>query len=135
MKKFDLHNDPKIETGFKIPEGYFENFEAKIMNQLPQQEVKVISLWQRKSVWISSAAAVALVVFGLTLYFNYQSKAALDETTVENYLASNMNADEIMMELDQHDINELEKSIALNDESVESYLSENENNVDVYLNE
>ncbi|ESU20253.1 hypothetical protein FEDK69T_27650 [Flavobacterium enshiense DK69] len=135
MKKFDLHNDKKIETGFKIPENYFEDFEARIMSQLPQKEVKVISLWQRKSVWISSAAAVALVVFGLTFYFNFNSKSSLDDTTVENYLASNMTADELMQELDQHDINELEKSIALNDDSVESYLSENENDIDLYLNE
>ncbi|UOK41901.1 MULTISPECIES: hypothetical protein [Flavobacterium] len=135
MKKFDLHNNKKIETGFKIPENYFEDFEARLMNQLPQQEVKVISLWQRKSVWISSVAAVALVVFGLTFYFNFNSKSSLDDTTIENYLASTVTSYDLMHELDQHDINELEKSIALNDDSVESYLSENENDIDLYLNE
>lgn len=135
MKKFDLHNDPKIETGFKVPEHYFDDFEDRIMQQLPEQEVKVISLWQRRSVWISSVAAVALLAFGLTFYFNYTSKAGLDETTVENYLASNMTSYDLMQELDQNDIQELEKSIALNDDAVESYLSENENDIDLYLNE
>ena len=27
MKRFDLDNDPKIDSGFKIPEDYFEQFE------------------------------------------------------------------------------------------------------------
>jgi hypothetical protein len=45
MKQFDLDNDPKIDSGFRIPENYFEQFEAKIMSQLPEREVKVISLF------------------------------------------------------------------------------------------
>jgi hypothetical protein len=135
MKKFDLHNDPKIETGFKVPEHYFEDFEARLMQQLPEQEVKVISLWQRKSVWISSVAAVALLAFGLTFYFNYNPKGSLDETTVENYLASNMTSYDLIQELDQNDIQELEKTVALNEEAIEHYLSENENEINFYLNE
>lgn len=34
MKNFDLENNDKITTGFKTPENYFEQFEAKMMRQI-----------------------------------------------------------------------------------------------------
>jgi hypothetical protein len=47
MKTFKLENEPKIETGF-ITEHYFENFSIKMMEQLPNNEPKVISIFKRK---------------------------------------------------------------------------------------
>ena len=44
MKTFKLENEPKIESGFKTPEKYFENFSIKMMEQLPANEPKVIWL-------------------------------------------------------------------------------------------
>ena len=48
MKESKLENEPKIESGFKTPDHYFENFSSKIILQLPQEEPKVISIFQKK---------------------------------------------------------------------------------------
>jgi len=124
MKKFDLHNDPKIETGFKIPEHYFENLEDRIMNQLPEPEVKVISLWQRKSVWISGIAAVLVVSLGTWFYFNQQA----NELTVssQEYLAysSDLSTEDIAYHLTDEDITTIEKDLGLYSTETETYVNE-----------
>ena len=55
MKQFDLENNKEIKSGFKVPENYFEQFEAKMMEQISKEkETKVVSLFYRKQVWISA---------------------------------------------------------------------------------
>lgn len=127
MKKFDLHNDPKIETGFKIPENYFENLEDRIMNQLPEPEVKVISLWQRKSVWISGIAAVLVIALGTWFYYNQQANALT--VSSQEYLAysSDLSTEDIAYHLTDEDITTIEKDLDL-------YNSESETYVNEYLN-
>ena len=61
MKTFKLQNEPKIETGFKTPDHYFENFSIKIMEQLPKNEPKVISIFQKRKTLIMMAAAVLVL--------------------------------------------------------------------------
>ncbi|UUC43829.1 hypothetical protein [Flavobacterium cerinum] len=136
MKKFDLQNDPKIGSGFKTPDNYFDRLETQIMEQLPQPKARVIPLWQRSSVWMSSIAATFLLVAGLSIYYNGQrnSVKSLDDTTVETYLQANVNSYDIIQHLDESDIKALEKTIVLNNDAVEAYLSDH-NNLDLYLNE
>ena len=137
MKKFDLHNDPKITSGFKTPDAYFEKSAAEIMAKLPVPESgKVIALPQRKVVWMSGIAASLLLVSGLSVYYfaGTPSTWNLDDAVVESYLQANVNSFDIIQHLDEKDIKELEKSIVLSDDAVESYLSDN-NNLDLYLNE
>lgn len=124
MKKFDLHNDPKIETGFKIPEHYFENLEDRIMNRLPEQKVKVISLWQRKSVWISGMAAVLVVSLGTWFYFNQQSTEF--SVSSQEYLAysNDITTEEIAYHLTDEDITTIEKELGLYDAESETYVNE-----------
>ena len=45
MKKFNLENEPKITSGFTIPDGYFDTFSDKILAQLPKQDPKVVSIF------------------------------------------------------------------------------------------
>ena len=127
MKKFDLHNDPKIETGFKIPENYFENLEYRIMNHLPEPEVKVISLLQRKSVWISGIAAVLVIALGTWFYYNQQANALT--VSSQEYLAysSDLSTEDIAYHLTDEDITTIEKDLDL-------YNSESETYVNEYLN-
>ncbi len=56
MKNFNLENEPKIETGFTIPENYFNDFSEKVMQQLPSEKPKVISLYQSNKNWFLTAA-------------------------------------------------------------------------------
>ncbi|WP_339888883.1 hypothetical protein [uncultured Flavobacterium sp.] len=139
MKDFNLNNE-KIETGFKVPEGYFEQFESKMLNQLVvENEPKVISLWQNKRVWMTSIAAVLLVSIALPIYFsmNNTTTNVVEDETIETYLAMQpvMTNYEIATELTNEDFASLEESLALNDDAVELYLEQNYQNVDLYLNE
>ncbi|WP_165688815.1 hypothetical protein [Flavobacterium sp. A45] len=47
MKIFKLENHTKIETGFKTPENYFENFTAHFLQNLPKEEMskEVIAIY------------------------------------------------------------------------------------------
>ena len=139
MKDFNLNNE-KIETGFKVPEGYFEQFESKMLNQLVvENEPKVISLWQNKRVWMTSIAAVLLVSIALPIYFsmNNTTTSVVEDETIETYLAMQpvMTNYEIATELTNEDFASLEESLALNDDAVALYLEQNYQNIDLYLNE
>jgi hypothetical protein len=61
MKAFKLENEPKIKTGFKTPDHYFDDLSAKILQQINEKEVKVIPIYKRKKV-LSLMAAAAIVI-------------------------------------------------------------------------
>ena len=140
MKPFDIENNEKIETGFKIPANYFEQFEAKMMAQISlEKEMKIVSIFQNKQLWISSIAAAVLLAIGIPVYFTMANETKLDATTIENYLATQKSVG--MIELTKHltddDIEELEVSLGVtiaNTDGIENYLSETEN-LDYILNE
>ena len=140
MKPFDLENKNEIKSGFKVPENYFEQFEAKMMAQIPvEKETKVVSLFYRKQVWISAIAAVFLLAIAIPVYFNMASESNLDASTIENYLAQQQNVGitELSKHLTDEDITAIEKNLSLNEsnpDAVEDYLSESEN-LEYYINE
>ena len=140
MKQFDLENNKEMKSGFKVPENYFEQFEAKMMAQIPvEKETKVVSLFHRKQVWISSIAAVLLLAIAIPVYFNMAKENNLDAGTIEVYLSQQqgIGITELSKHLTDEDIAELENNLSLNEvnsDAVEDYLSESEN-LDYYINE
>ena len=143
MKHFDLENNDKITTGFKTPEGYFEQFEAKMMQQIAgeqpvEKEVKVVSLFYRKQVWMSSIAALLLVAIAIPVYFNMANETNLDASTSESYLAQqSVGTTELTKHLTDEDILALESTLGASTserDEIEAYLSETEN-LDYILNE
>lgn len=144
MKNFDIENNEKISTGFKTPEHYFEQFEAKMMQEISaknpsKNEVKVVSLFYRKQVWISSIAALFLLAIAIPVYFNKAKESNLDTTTIENYLAEqqSVGTTELTKHLTDEDISELENALTndnVTDETIENYLSESAN-LDYLINE
>ena len=88
MKDLKLDKKNKINPGFEIPENYFEQFEAKMMQQIPKKEVKVVALFHRKQLWISSIAAVLLVMIAIPVYFNMSKATTLETATLETYLST-----------------------------------------------
>lgn len=128
MKTFKLENEPKIESGFKTPENYFENFSAKMMQQLPENEPKVISIFQKRKIILMTVAAILVLAMMIPLYtiFSTNSKE-LDETTLENYLTyqSSMNQYDLITELEPEDINKIETVFPLEDETIEDILTTN----------
>ncbi|MFC7772892.1 hypothetical protein [Flavobacterium sp. GCM10027622] len=126
MKKFDLHNDPKIESGFTIPDNYFDTFEERLIQQLPFEEnnTKVIQLWQRKSFWISSVAAVFLLSFGIWTYFAQTNANTIISSS--EYLAyeNDLTTEDIAEHLTDEDIASLENEMQLYDTKTETYINE-----------
>lgn len=134
MKDFDLHNS-KIESGFKVPENYFENFEDRLLSQIePKAEPKVISLFHRKQIWISAIAAVFVALIAIPVYFNSVTTEKISNQTLENYLTTEYNTYDLINNLSEEDIQSLETSVSLNDAAVEDYLLQ-EDNIDYYINE
>ncbi len=140
MKPFDLENKNEIKSGFKVPENYFEQFEAKMMEQISKEnETKVVSIIYRKQLWMSAIAAVVLLAIAIPVYFNMANDNNLDATTIEVYLSQQqgIGITELSNHLTDEDISALEQNLSLsetNSEAVEDYLLETEN-LDYYINE
>lgn len=130
MKTFKLENEPKIATGFKTPEDYFDDFSAKVLQQINEKEVKVIPLYKRKKVLTMAAAAAVFIGLMIPVVNNYNATSKdLDEATLENYLAyqSNLNQYDLIQNLDTNDIQKLNKNVAIEDETLEDILSSSPN--------
>lgn len=136
MKEFKLNNIPKIESGFKTPEAvYFEKFSANLLNQLPKNEPKTISLFQKKKTIIMMVAAVFVLALAIPTLINTASRTNdLDKITLENYLSyqSNINQYDLINVLDEEDINNIDTGIALKDQTIEDILISN-NNLENYI--
>jgi hypothetical protein len=131
MKTFKLENEPKITTGFKTPDHYFDDFSAKVLQQINEtKEVKVIPIYKRKNVLAMLAAAVVFIGLLIPIVNNYNNTSKeFDEATLETYLTyqSNLNQYDLIKELDTKDIDKLNKSVALEQETLEDILSSNPN--------
>lgn len=131
MKTFKLENEPKITTGFKTPDHYFDDFSAKVLQQINEtKEVKVIPIYKRKNVLAMLAAAVVFIGLLIPIVNNYNNTSKeLDEATLETYLTyqSNLNQYDLIKELDTKDIDKLNKNVALEQETLEDILSSNPN--------
>jgi hypothetical protein len=123
MKQFDLENDDKINSGFKIPDDYFNQFESKIMNQISEKEVKVVSIFERRKFWLSAVAAVFAVGILTTVYLNFNQN---DSIIAEDYLAydNSITTEEIAEHLTDDDINKIEESLNLYDNETTDYAKE-----------
>lgn len=108
MKAFKLDTEPKIPSGFSVPENYFENFSVKFLEDFPKEEPKIIPLFSKSKKIILAVAAVLVAALSFPLYNHFSaSTAPFDTLTVENYLAYQPN-------ITQYDlINEMDVNQAL----------------------
>lgn len=92
FEKFEasvLNQDRIMSThnGFKVPEGYFETIEDTIINKANQKESKVIQLFSRKAIIASlSIAASILLLFNLSIFEKQITLDSLDYETLENFV-------------------------------------------------
>jgi len=107
MTPFKLDNEPKIESGFKTPDNYFENFQTALIEKLANEpvvkETKVISIFRkRKTVLLAVAAVFAIALMIPILYQSYFKSKDLDAVTIENYLTEEgqINQDEIISKIE-----------------------------------
>jgi hypothetical protein len=136
MKPLEFKNNDQPNTGFKIPEGYFEAFENKMMHQIFAKDTAskntVLSLFHSKYIVMSSIAAVFIVVLAIPLYFTQTQKTSLESSTIEQYLMQqqNISTTEIIPHLSDEDILKLTSSLGISateSNDIENYLSESEN--------
>ncbi len=83
MEKFDIENE-KHELPFTVPEGYFEDLEAKILAETVGEVSQPISLWKKVQPWLYAAAMIVGVMFITRAAVNYTRNSFQDiETTAQ----------------------------------------------------
>jgi hypothetical protein len=134
MKNFNLDNQPKIETGFTVPENYFATLSEKINDKLPRETPKVIPLYKKKKVWMYRVAAVALMSLIILLVEQFNTKPSLDSEFLENYISQNttVSQDDIIELLEQEDIEKLKVDYNLEENLIEETLI-NSSDLEHYL--
>jgi short subunit fatty acids transporter len=107
MKTFKLDNEPKIESGFKTPDNYFENFSANLIQKLPiepiAEERKVISIFRKRKNILMAVAAVLMIALMIPIIYQANTKTnEVDTATLENYLTEEtyLNQDELIGEIE-----------------------------------
>lgn len=128
MKAFKLENEPKIESGFKTPDHYFDHLSAKVLEQLPKNEPKVISIFQKRKTVLMMVAALLIIALMIPIYTGISTNSKeLDETTLENYLAyqSNLNQYDLISELETEDITKMQPVSTPEDKVIEDILTTN----------
>ena len=122
MKEFKLDSIPKIETGFKIPDGYFENFAQQVMEKLPQEESKVIPLFRKHKVLALLAAATVALLLTIPIFTSSSTiTKEIDSATLESYLSyqTNISQYDLINALDKNDINAIKKNVAIEENTME----------------
>ena len=130
MKTFKLDNEPKIESGFKIPDHYFENFSSKIMEQMPEDEIKVISIFQKRNFLYYAAAVILVIALLIPAVNNWSTNSSeIDSVELENYITyqSNVSQYDLINNLEEEDIKNIKVNIAIEDKAIEDVLSLNSN--------
>ena len=136
MNDFKINSDHKIESGFKIPEDYFDNFSETVLLKINKTEPKVISIFYKRETWISSIAAVLVISLSVTLYTKMAVKSSEEELTLENYITnqSEINQYDLITLLDAKDIEKIKIDLKLDDKKIEDVLT-NSNEIENYLTE
>ena len=72
------------DNHFTVPEGYFKQFNARLMEQLPEREAHVVSLspWKRLRPSMMAAACVVGVLLSVGIY-----RHATTQETQTSYMA------------------------------------------------
>lgn len=68
---------------FKVPEGYFDQLAANVLERLPQQEQKARTAVLRKLLYTAACAIIA-VLMGVTYYF-HQSHSHSEVASESSY--------------------------------------------------
>ena len=130
MKEFKLDEMPKIKSGFKTPENYFNAFSEKILAQLPEKKPKIIPLFGSRKKFLFAVAALLIVALSVSIFNTLSNNNVdIDQQTLEDYIAQNTRVSEndILDLLEKEDIEKLNLDYQIPDKTVEDELSTNEN--------
>lgn len=135
MKTLILKEAPKITTGFVVPENYFEDFSAKMMQQLPVEKSKVISIFRQKKTWFTAVAAIFVIGICIPIFTKSNDAfSEIDDATLENYLAfqSTDAQSDVLSSIENQDFQYTIDENTIDDALIENELSNNQN-LELYL--
>ena len=99
-KKEDILQQVGRKTGYKVPEGYFENFAARMTEQLPERELpkpEIVTTWQKLRPYIYLAAMFAGIWLMLQVFVapiveadKMMTASAEQEEDLEEYMLYSM---------------------------------------------
>ncbi|WP_026976399.1 hypothetical protein [Flavobacterium tegetincola] len=128
MNKFSLDKHPKIESGFKAPENYFDNFPDLIMEKIAEEKPKKGKLF---SLTTFMYAAAAVIVIALSIPFLTSNSITtieqIDTASLENYISyqSYGSQYEVMNLIDSEDLDDMQVDLDFEDQSIENILTSN----------
>lgn len=125
MKPFKLDNQEKISSGFKVPDGYFENFSAGLLAAIEKPEVKVIPLPKRGMTWMYAAAAVLILALAIPSLNVLFKPSQPDSEILENYIAyyTDISNEELVNLLEPEDIDKIIINYKIEDQALEEALA------------
>ncbi|MBF6642008.1 hypothetical protein IVB69_10995 [Flavobacterium sp. J49] len=135
MKSFKLDNEPKITSGFTMPDDYFDSFTDKVLARIPKEEPKVISFFSRRKTWYYVAAAVIVMLLFVPIYNNFTTQSnEVDAVALEDYVTNQatISDEEIANLLDQEDLEKMKLELNLGEEAMEDILINN-NDLEQYI--
>ncbi len=137
MKTVKLETQPKIASGFKTPDNYFDTFSARVLQQLPIEEPKTISIFSTRKTWLYAAAAILIFGLSIPIYNQFNSASPeIDDASLENYLAyqSSVSDTDLANLLNEEDIQKISVDLNIEDKTLENELTQDENLESYLLN-
>ena len=130
MNKFSLDKHPKIASGFKVPEDYFDHLPQVVMAKIPSEQPKKSKIFTLTN--FSFAAAAVLLIALCIPFFTSNAITSLDQidtVSLENYITyqSYGSQYEIMNLMESNDLDKMQIELNLEDESVENILTTSPN--------
>lgn len=132
MTKFKLDTHTKIETGFKIPDGYFDSLYDRLDLTIEnKEEPKVISFSSHRKKLLYAVAAVLVLAVLIPLVTNaIQTKqtTTISNESIEDYLSSyqTVSNHDVVELLTYEDIQSLEVDMKIDTKEIETILTEND---------
>lgn len=149
MENKNLHNIK--ETGFKVPQDYFEALEDTILNEVKlksivsesglkipkdyldnfnvsvKEETKVISIFNKKNIIFVSSIAAAIVLFFSLNIFNTSTTTLddIDTASVDDYILNETEISELTTLFQDSDLSEAQFiDYTLSDEALDSFIED-----------
>ena len=115
------------DPGFKVPENYFEDFNKRMVEMLPDVEITPVdvkpTMWQRLKPLVYMAAMFAGVWCMIQVFSNFTNSGNLDSVraVAEKLQDDKDNVDDFIMSgVSDYDILSYEDSVAMSNEEVSS---------------
>ncbi|OIQ22928.1 hypothetical protein [Lacinutrix sp. MedPE-SW] len=110
------------ESGLKIPKGYLDNFNVSV-----KEETKVISIFNKKNIIFVSSIAAAIVLFFSLNIFNTSTTTLddIDTASVDDYILNETEISELTTLFQDSDLSEAQFiDYTLSDEALDSFIED-----------